>query len=109
MKRSSRKLSEEQEETMDYSSLSSEAGEPMDPDTKHNQVQNGVRRDEADKSPDAWSSESEREVGSEEEDELENSQPRVYLPGLGDSGELGGDLVCDESAYAMYHTCGTRR
>jgi hypothetical protein len=67
-----------------------------------------------------WSAD-EDDVEEEAEDEEENSEgepeegetapqgpSRVYLPGDAEEAEKGGDLVCDESAYQLYHTCGTR-
>lgn len=53
--------------------------------------------------------EEEEEEEDDAEEDGETGPSRVYLPGDADDAEKAGDLVCDESAYAMYHTCGTSK
>lgn len=43
--------------------------------------------------------------GADEEMEDENEDEKVYLPG--EPIEEGEELVCDESAYMMYHQAQT--
>jgi len=48
----------------------------------------------------------EEESGSDMEDETEDKgPPKTYLPG--EPLEEGEELVCDESAYLMYHQAQT--
>ena len=58
----------------------------------------------------ATDSEDGDDAGEDEEEEQEDEHPQqVYLPGDAEDAEKSRELVCDESAYAMYHTCGTRK
>ena len=66
--------------------------------------------DDVEEEPEDEESAEEGDNGDEEagEEPAGDAGPsRVYLPGEAEEAEKTGDLVCDESAYELYHTCGT--
>lgn len=66
--------------------------------------------DDVEEEPEDEGSGNDDDEANQEADEEESAgeEPsRVYLPGEAEEAEKAGDLVCDESAYLLYHTCGT--